>query len=121
MSSSVSTPSRSRERSRTTEDQGRVSSDSDILNGGQGNTGADVIPTIPSFSGSTGCTRDMTDKSPVDFFQLLIPDDLLQVVVEETNRFAQQYIDTTELSRFSRVRAWEKKPHNLAELNSLPS
>jgi len=58
----------------------------------------------------------MTDKSPVDFFQLLIPDDLLQVVVEETNRFAQQYIDTTELSRFSRVRAWEKKPHNLAEL-----
>ena len=57
----------------------------------------------------------MTDKSLVDFFQLLIPDDLLQVVVKETNRFAQQYIDT-ELSRFSRVRAWEKKPHNLAEL-----
>jgi len=51
----------------------------------------------------------MTDKSPVDFFQLLIPD-LLQVVVKETNRFAQQYIDTTELSRFSRVQAWEKKP-----------
>ena len=58
----------------------------------------------------------MTDKSPVDFFQLLIPDDLLQVVVQETNRFAQQYIDTTGLSRFSRVRAWEKKPHNLADL-----
>ena len=57
----------------------------------------------------------MTDKSPIDFFQLLIPDDLLQVVVDETNRFAQQYINATELSRFSRVRLWEKTAHTLAE------
>ena len=58
----------------------------------------------------------MTDKSPIDFFQLLIPDDLLQVVVDETNRFAQQYINATELSRFSRVRLWEKTAHTLAEM-----
>ena len=82
----------------------------------RGNTGADVILTIPSFSESPGCTQDMTDKSPVEFFQLLLPDDLLQVVVDQTNLFARQYIDTTELSRFSRVREWEKRPHNLAEL-----
>ena len=82
----------------------------------RGNTGPDVIPTIPSFSGSPGCTQDMTDKSPVEFFQLLLPDDLLQVVVDQTNLFARQYIDTTELSRFSKVREWEKRPHNLAEL-----
>ena len=78
--------------------------------------GERIIPTIPTFSGSPGCTRDMTDKSPVDFFQLLIPDDLLQVVVDQTNLFAQQYIGATELPRFSRVREWEKTPHNLAEL-----
>ena len=42
----------------------------------------------------------MTDKSPVEFFQLLLPDDLLQVVVDQTNLFSMQYIDTTELSRF---------------------
>ena len=58
----------------------------------------------------------MTDKSPVDLFQLLFPDDLLQVVVDLTNLFAQQYIDATELSCFSREREWEKRPHNLAEL-----
>ena len=28
--------------------------------------GERIIPTIPTFSGSPGCTRDMTDKSPVD-------------------------------------------------------
>ena len=78
--------------------------------------GERIIPTIPTFSGSPGCTRDMTDKSPVDFFQLLIPDDLLQVVVDQTNLFAQQYIGATELPRFSRVREWEKTPHNFAEL-----
>lgn len=58
----------------------------------------------------------MTDRSPLDFFQLLVPDDLLQVVVDQTNLFARQYIDATELSRFSRVRGWEKQPHDLAEL-----
>ena len=58
----------------------------------------------------------MTEKSPVDFFQLFISDELLQVIVDQTNLFAQQYIDATELSRFSRVREWEKTPHNLAEM-----
>ena len=62
-----------------------------------------ATPTIPPFSGSRGCTQDMTDRSPLDFFQLLVPDDLLQVVVDQTNLFARQYIDATELSRFSRV------------------
>ena len=57
----------------------------------------------------------MTDKSPIDFFQL-IPDDFLQVVVDETNLFAQQYINATELSRFSRVRLWEITAHTLAEM-----
>jgi len=70
-----------------------------------------VIPTIPSFTVIPGCTRDMTDKSPVDFFQLFITNNLLQVVVDETNRFALQYINTTELSRFSRARVWEKTAH----------
>ena len=58
----------------------------------------------------------MTDKSPVDFFQLLIPDDLFQVVVDETNRFAQQYMNATELTCFSRVCVWEKTAHTLAEM-----
>ena len=78
-------------------------------NDGQGNTETDIIPTIPPFTGSPGCTHNMRDKSPIDFFELLIPDDLLQVVVDETNWFAQQYINTTELSCFSRVQLWEKK------------
>ena len=40
------------------------------------------MTVIPSYSRSPGR-------------QLLIPDDLLQVVVHETNCFAQQYIKTT--------------------------
>ena len=38
------------------------------------------------------------------------------MVVDQTNLFAQQYIASTELSRYSRVREWEKTHHNIAEL-----
>ena len=70
---------------------------------GQGNKGTDAIPTILSYSGSPGCTCDMTDKSPVDFFQLLIPDDLFQVVVDELRSAVHQCHRAESLLEGSRV------------------
>ena len=40
----------------------------------------------------------------------------LQVVVDQTNLYARQYIDSTDLPRRSRVHDWEKAPHDIAEL-----
>ena len=40
----------------------------------------------------------------------------LQVVVDQTNLYAQQYLDANELGHRSRVHDWKKAPHNLAEL-----
>ena len=58
----------------------------------------------------------MTNKTPIDFFQLFVTDDMLEAIVEQTNLFAQQYIDSHELSRRSRVQQWAKSPHDVVEL-----
>ena len=50
---------------------------------------------IPEFCGELGCTQDMTNKSPIDFLQLLITDEMLEAIVVQTNLFAEQFIDTS--------------------------
>ena len=72
----------------------------------------DVTP-IPDFQQPTGPSVDMTDKSPLDFFKLLVTDEMLDHIVEQTNIYAQR-IDTT--SPHSRVHGWNKEVHNRAEL-----
>ena len=36
----------------------------------------------------------MTNKAPIDFFQLFITDTIVESIVEQTNLFAQQYTDS---------------------------
>ncbi len=76
----------------------------------------DDSESIPKFVGEAGCTQDMANKSPIDFLQLFVTDDILQAIVEQTNLFAQQFMDSHELPRRSRARQWDKSPHCLAEL-----
>ena len=65
--------------------------------------GGDGKDAIPSFSGQGHCREDMNNKSPIDFLQLFLTDDLLHTIVEQTNLFADQFIETHELARRSRV------------------
>lgn len=58
----------------------------------------------------------MTNKAPIDFFQLFITDTIVESIVEQTNLFAQQYTDSHELSRRSRVQQWGRSVHDMAEL-----
>ena len=74
------------------------------------------IPLLPDFQQPTGPALDMADKSPLDFFKLLVTDDMLDHVVEQTNIYAEQYISSTDLPPHSRVHGWSKKPHDRAEL-----
>ena len=76
----------------------------------------DAGPSIPTFVQPVGCAQDMTDASPLQFFQQLVTNEMLEHVVEQTNLYAQQYIDNTDLPPHSRVHGWKRAPHDLAEL-----
>lgn len=86
--------------------------------GGEGNDGQEDGPMIPEYIEHPGCTSDMTEKSPLDFFQLFVTDDMLEAITEQTKLFAQQYIDSHELARRSRVQQWVRSAHvhDVAEL-----
>ena len=45
--------------------------------------------SIPEYQETSGCTIDMTNKSPLDFFRLLVSDEMLEEIVEQTNIYAQ--------------------------------
>lgn len=48
----------------------------------------------------------MTDKSPANFFKLLVPDEVFQLIVDNTNQFAINKITEREASKEARIRKW---------------
>ena len=83
---------------------------------GEDSEPSDDVPPIPDFQQPTGPSVDMTDKSPLDFFKLLVNNAMLDHIVEQTNLYAQQYIDTTTLPPHSCVHGWNKEVHDRDEL-----
>ena len=51
----------------------------------------------------------MANKDPINFFQLFVTDAMLEVVIEQTNLFANQVIDSHELTCCSRVQLVDLK------------
>ena len=49
----------------------------------------------------------MSGKDSVDFFQLFLTDNMLERIVEETNRYANDFIESNELPPHSRVQQWK--------------
>ena len=74
------------------------------------------MPLILDFQQPIGPSVDMTDKSPLDFFKMMVTEDMLDHIVEQTNIYAEQYIDTTPLPPHSCIHGWNKEVHNRAEL-----
>ena len=68
---------------------------------------------LPEFVGSSTCSVDMTNNNPIDFFET---DDVLQHSVEQTNLYADQYLEGNEIPQRSRLRTWRKKLHTVTEL-----
>ena len=81
--------------------------------GQDGDNGADGDVAIPEYLGHPCCPRDMANKDPTDFFQLFVTDAMLEAAVEQTDLFAQQFINSHDLARRSRVQQWEWSPHDL--------
>ena len=71
---------------------------------------------LPEFVGSPACSVNMTNKNPIDFFELIVTDDVLQHTVVQTNLYANQYLEENEIPQRSRLRSWRKKVHTVTEL-----
>ncbi len=70
--------------------------------------------TIPSYAGTPGCTQDMSNKSPLEFLELFITDEMLMTIQQQTILYAEQYISSNTISRRSRVKQWNRPPaHDL--------
>lgn len=60
-----------------------------------------------TFTGKSGLQTDIAGNiSPFDAFSLFVDDDVLDFIVRETNRYADQVITSTRTSRHSRLSKW---------------
>lgn len=55
-----------------------------------------------------------TEVLPIDVYGLFVSDDIIDMIVQETNRYAQQEIDAATVTRRSRLVSW--KPTNRQEI-----
>jgi len=59
----------------------------------------------------------MTKKSPLELPGLLVTDEILEGILEQTNLFAEQFIESHELPCHSQVQQWRtSSPHDVDEL-----
>ena len=71
---------------------------------------------LPDYTFTPGCTASVEGNSPLSFFSLLVTNDMLQHIVDQTNLCADQYISSHDLGPHSRVRRWAKRVHDIYEL-----
>ena len=69
------------------------------------------VPLIPDFQQPTGPVN-MTDKSPLDFFKLMVTDDMLDHIVELCSIIRSH----KPLPPHSSIHGWNKEVYNRAEL-----
>ncbi|KAH6938411.1 hypothetical protein HPB50_009141 [Hyalomma asiaticum] len=70
----------------------------------------DRIPARPprfEFKGSPGVTITVSSPpQPLELFEAYFDDELIDVIVVETNRYASQLLNSSNLSQYSRFRKW---------------
>ena len=69
-------------------------------------TGEEKLAVLPE--------TDASGIKPIDIYNLILTEDIVSMIVTETNRYAQQVIDDSQLTRRSRLHAW--KDTNNAEI-----
>ena len=57
------------------------------------NTTATTMRSAPDFTATPGIIPNMGGRDPVDFFQLMFDDCLLDLIFTETTRYAEQYLE----------------------------
>ena len=75
------------------------------------------LPKALTFTGTPGPLVDIpNDATPLQIFNILVPDSILDGVVYQTNLYADQILADVQLKRKSRIKEW--KPLTLAELKN---
>ena len=72
-------------------------------------------PSVAAFMGMQGPTSAVvvTDtESPLQYFRLIFGDALMDLLVEETNRYASQYLTRQNLTSLARGNAWKSTNMN---------
>ena len=77
-------------------------------------TRLDEPPLNAPFTGEAKLMVEMDEFDPIDFFKLFVNDDFLNVIVTETNRYAETRLANDGLPEFSRVKKW--RPVDLEEM-----
>ena len=67
---------------------------------------------IAGLSNSINITAET---SPIDFFKLLLTEEIVELMVTETNRYADQFLEKTALKPKSRAQNWQ--PTTVPEMN----
>ena len=70
---------------------------------------------LPEYTLTPGCTASV-EGSTLSYFSLLLTNDMLHHIVDQTNLYANQYIGYHELGPHSCVRRWTKRVHDVCEL-----
>ncbi|XP_068122164.1 piggyBac transposable element-derived protein 4-like [Hyperolius riggenbachi] len=63
-------------------------------------------PSIPPFTGQAGIKVQTANLSPIQFMELIITDELLGSIAEQTNLYAQQHIAEKPQSSYARPKNW---------------
>ena len=79
-------------------------------------SGSDDGDTLPEYTLQPGCAVHVEGNRPLDYFSLLVTEDMLQNTVTQTNLHAQLYIANNDIPPHSRVRRWSKSLFDVDEL-----
>ena len=59
------------------------------------------------FSGPRNPQINITESTPYEIYRYFLTDEMLKLIVEETNRYAQQYVSANQLRRRSLMSKWK--------------
>ncbi|XP_048775380.1 piggyBac transposable element-derived protein 4-like [Ostrea edulis] len=74
----------------------------------------DVAPVNSPFVGEMKLNVDMDDFEPLTFLKLFVNDDFINLLVEQTNLYAQRRVEAGNVSQFRWIKQW--RPVNMAEM-----
>ena len=77
---------------------------------------SDEHSEIPEYSHSAGCNHPCQNATPLDFFKMLLTDDILDMIVTQTNLYASEFISTHSLTPQSRVHGSSREPFTPDEM-----
>lgn len=78
-----------------------------------GYNSADIRCNAHQFSGQPGLNVHINNHNdPYELFKLFVTDELVDMIVNQTNLYAEQFMSNRQLTQFSRFQAWKPTDQN---------